>query len=123
MSEVVRVDHAELTAHARTVDEIAGRVAAAGRRGQAVRAGPGAYGRLCSMVPPGLGDLQDALAAGIVAAAEGLYDTGDRLRTTARDYRAADERRAAAFQTADDGRTAVLRDGLTAASWAGRDSP
>ncbi|MEU4624429.1 type VII secretion target [Actinoplanes sp. NPDC023801] len=98
MSELVRVDPAALGAHARTVDEIAGRVATAGRRAQSVRAGPGAYGRLCAMFPPGLGDLQDALAAGVAAAADGLYDTGDRLRATARDYRAADERRAAAFR-------------------------
>jgi hypothetical protein len=104
VSELVRVDHAELTVHARTVDEIAGRVATAGRRSQAVRAGPGAYGRLCAMFPPGLGDLQDALAAGIAAAADGLCDTGDRLRATARDYQAADERRAAAFRVARDPR-------------------
>jgi uncharacterized protein YukE len=104
VSELVRVDHAELTAHARTVGEIAGRVATAGRRAQAVRAGPGAYGRLGSMFPPGLGELQTALTAGIAAAAAGLQDTGDRLRATARDYRAADERRAAAFRAARDER-------------------
>jgi uncharacterized protein YukE len=98
VSELVRVDHAELTAHARTVDEIAARVSTAGRRGQAVRAGPTSYGRICSIVPPGIGELQDALTTGIAAAAEGLHDTGDRLRATALGYRAADERRAAAFR-------------------------
>jgi hypothetical protein len=42
--------------------------------------------------------LQDILVSGISATAESLQDTGSRLRTTAREYEAADRRRGAAFQ-------------------------
>lgn len=108
MSDLVRVDHAELTAHSRTVDEIAGRVAAAARRGRAARAGPAAYGPLCAVFPTELDALQDVLTVRIVAAAEGLYDTGDRLRTTARDYRATDRRHADGFLAAGEGRSTAL---------------
>jgi hypothetical protein len=46
------------------------------------------------MVPVMLNELQDVLVDGIKAAADSLRDTGDRLRTTAQDYAAADERSA-----------------------------
>ncbi|WP_430783172.1 type VII secretion target [Actinoplanes sp. G11-F43] len=98
MTEPLQVRQPELTAHARTVEAVAGQVAVAGAAGRAVRAGPGAYGRLCTLVPTALGALQDVLTAAIDATAAALRDGGAGLRANADGYTAADQRRADAFR-------------------------
>ncbi|GGK86972.1 type VII secretion target [Mangrovihabitans endophyticus] len=103
MADEVAVRHAELLAHAGHVEAVAERVATAARAGAAVRAGGNAYGMLCAMVPAFLNGLQDVLVDGIDSAASSLQDTGTRLRATAGDYGAADERRASAFRQAGGG--------------------
>lgn len=84
----------DLVAHAGHVSAIADRVTAAARAGAAIRPGAEAYGKLCVLVPVMLNALQDTLVDGITAAADSVRDTGDRLRTTAQAYAAADERSA-----------------------------
>ena len=84
----------DLVAHASHVSGIGDQVSTAAQAGAATRAGTGAYGKLCVMVPVMLNALQDVLVDGIKATSESLQDTGDRLRTTAQDYSAADERSA-----------------------------
>jgi hypothetical protein len=96
------VRHAELITHAGHVEEAAGKITTAAAAGSAVRAGGAAYGKLCMMVPVMLNALQDVLIDGINAAAESLRDTGARLRTTATEYEATDQRRATAFESIGD---------------------
>jgi hypothetical protein len=98
-SDQVGVRHAELVTHAGHVENIAGQVSNAASAGSAVRAGNDAYGKLCVMVPVMLNALQSVLIDGINAAAESLHDTGARLRTTAADYQATDQRRADIFKS------------------------
>lgn len=86
-------------AHAGVVTGIGDRIAATARSGQAVRAGPEAYGRLCTIVPAALGVLQDVLTGGIRSAAEAARDTGEQLRGAAGAYESADRRRALAFRS------------------------
>ena len=104
MPDQVRVRHAELIAHAGTVEAIGGRVSTAAAAGAAVRAGSDAYGMLCAMVPVMLNGLQDALVDGIRSAADSLHDTGARLRTAAAEYDTTDRRRADAFNAIRGGR-------------------
>ena len=92
MSDHFGVRQADLLAHAGQVEAIGDRVATAAQAGAAARAGGDAYGKLCVMVPAMLNALQDVLVDGIGAAAESLHDTGSRLRATADDYTAADQR-------------------------------
>ena len=98
MTDQVGVRHPELVTHAGHVEAIGDRVSTAASAGAAVRAGNGAYGKLCVMVPVMLNALQDVLVDGINSAAESLRDTGLRLRTTASDYEATDRRRADVFK-------------------------
>ncbi|MEU4424330.1 type VII secretion target [Actinoplanes sp. NPDC024001] len=95
----VRVRHTDLLAHAGAVEGISDQITAVARAGQAVRAGPEAFGRLCTIVPAALGVLQDLLVGGIRSAAAAMHDTGGRLRATAEAYESADHRRATAFHT------------------------
>ena len=94
MTDHFGVRREDLVAHAGHLSAIGDQVSAAAQAGAATRAGADAYGKLCVMVPVMLNGLQDVLVDGIKAAAESLQDTGDRLRTTAQDYAAADERSA-----------------------------
>jgi hypothetical protein len=94
----VQVRQADLFAHAGRVEAISAHVTTAGQAAAATRAGAAAYGSLCVMVPVALSALEDILVGGISAMAESLQDTGSRLRTTAREYEAADRRRGAVFQ-------------------------
>ena len=77
--------------HAGHVEAVADEVAAAAGAGRVVRAGSGAYGQLCVMVPAMLGVLQDILVDGLDECASSLRDTGARLRTTASEYDASDQ--------------------------------
>jgi hypothetical protein len=97
------VRHAELITHAGHVEDIAEKTKTAAGAGSAVRAGGDAYGQLCMMVPVMLNALQDVLIDGINAAAESLHDAGARLRATATEYEATDQRRATTFKTIGDG--------------------
>lgn len=99
MSDRIGVRPADLTAHAGHIEAIGDRVATARQAGDAVRAGAGAYGQLCVMVPVMLGVLQDVLVEAIGAAAASLDDTGVRLRSAAQAYEATDRRRAVAGDT------------------------
>ena len=92
------VRQAELVTHASNVEALADRVATAAGAGRAVRAGTGAYGQLCGMVPVLLNLLQDILVDAVDGCAESLHDDGARLRTTAADYEASDESSANAFK-------------------------
>ena len=103
MSDRIGVRPADLTAHAGRIEAIGDRVATARQAGDVVRAGAGAYGQLCVMVPVMLGVLQDLLIGGIGAAAGSLHDTGDRLRTAADAYETTDQRRAQVIDTIRDG--------------------
>jgi hypothetical protein len=94
MSDQVGVHPADLIAHAAHIEAIGDQVATARQAGGAVRAGTGAYGQLCVMVPVMLGALQDVLLDGIGAAANSLHDTGSRLREAAGAYEVTDEKRA-----------------------------
>jgi len=98
-SDQVGVRHAELVTHAAHVEQVADQVSTAASAGAAVRAGNDAYGKLCVMVPVMLNALQDVLVAGLSDAAESLRDTGSRLRTTAAEYAATDQRRADTFRS------------------------
>jgi hypothetical protein len=102
MSDQVGVRHAELITHAAHVEAIADRVSTAAQAGATVQAGGDAYGKLCVMVPVMLNALQGVLIDGITAAADSLHDTGGRLRTTAQDYEATDQRRGQAFKALQD---------------------
>jgi Excreted virulence factor EspC, type VII ESX diderm len=95
MTDRFGVRHRELITHAGHVERIGDRVGAAQQAGAAVRAGGHAYGTLCVLVPVALGALQEVLVDGIASAAQALHDTGARLRATAEEYDAADQRRAA----------------------------
>ena len=103
MSDQIGVRPADLTAHAGHIEAIADRMATARQAGDAVRAGAGAYGQLCVMVPVLLGALQDVLVGAISAAADSLHDTGGRLRTAADAYETTDRRRAQVTDTIRDG--------------------
>lgn len=94
VTEQFGVRPADLVAHAGHVEAVGDRVANAGSAGAAVRAGAGAYGQLCSMVPVLLNGLHDVLIDGIGVAAQSLRDTGGRLRTVAGEYEGVDDRRA-----------------------------
>ena len=98
MGEQFGVRAEDLIAHAGQVETVADRVATAAQAGVAARAGGDAYGKLCVMVPVMLNALGDVLVDGIDTAAESLRDTGTRLRATAADYDAADQRRAAVLR-------------------------
>ena len=99
MSDQIGVHPADLIAHAGRMEAIGDQVATARQAGDAVRAGAGAYGQLCVMVPVMLGVLQDLLVDGIGAAADSLHDTGGRLRTAAQAYETTDKRRAQVTDT------------------------
>jgi hypothetical protein len=94
MTDHFGVRREDLVAHAGHLSASGDKVSAAAQAGAATRAGTEAYGKLCVMVPVMLNVLQDVLVDGIKAAADSVRDTGDRLRTTAQDYAAADERSA-----------------------------
>ncbi|GGQ71039.1 type VII secretion target [Couchioplanes azureus] len=94
MPDDLVVRPADLMAHARHVEAVADRVAAARQAGQAVRADAGAYGRLCAMVPVMLGALQDVLVKGVADTADGLLDTGGKVHAVAENYEATDRARA-----------------------------
>jgi hypothetical protein len=97
MFEQMSVRHPDLITHASTVSAIGEQVTTAAQAGRAVRPGPGAYGKLCPMVPAMLGALQDVLVGGIDSAADSLRETSTRLRTTAESYAATDQRQAEMF--------------------------
>jgi hypothetical protein len=94
MTDHFGVRQEDLVAHAGHIGAVGDQVSTAAQAAAATRAGPDAYGKLCVMVPVMLNVLQDVLVDGIRAAADSLHDTGDRLRATAQDYAAADERSA-----------------------------
>jgi hypothetical protein len=90
----VTVQPSALVAHATHVDAVGGAVDTAGQAGAATRPGAEAYGRLCTIVPMLLAQLQSHLVGGIAAAGDSLHDTAARLRTAADGYGASDRRSA-----------------------------
>src|SRR4051794_26213994 len=92
------VRQAELVTHASSVEAVADQVATAAGAGRAVRAGTGAYGELCGMLPVLLNVLQDILVDGLDGCADSLHEGGVDLRATAAGYEASDESSANAFK-------------------------
>jgi hypothetical protein len=86
----VRVNSADLVAHAGQIDGIGDGLTIAQEAGAAVRAGSGAYGQLCQFVPVLLNVLQSQLIEGIAAGAGSAHDTADALRTVAAGYDSSD---------------------------------
>jgi hypothetical protein len=92
----INVSPADLVAHAGAIEGVAAQVETAKQAGDAVQMGAGAYGKLCTIVPMLLNNLQGMVVDGIEAAAQSLHDTGGRLRTAADGYQSADTRSQAA---------------------------
>jgi hypothetical protein len=92
----IQVRPADLLAHAATIEGVASQLETAKRAGDAVQMGGGAYGKLCTIVPVLLNELQGLLIEGIDAAAHSVHDTAARVRTAADRYQSSDERAAAA---------------------------
>ncbi|GAA0485878.1 hypothetical protein Ade02nite_09490 [Paractinoplanes deccanensis] len=90
MSGEFSVRPADLVAHGGHVEGVAAQVGEAAAAGRAVRAGAGAYGQLCAMVPAMLDVLQGDLVDGVADSAEALRDTAAKLRATAEHYDATD---------------------------------
>jgi hypothetical protein len=93
-SDAVEVRPSGLVGHAAHVDAVGSAVDSAAQAGAATRPGPEAYGRLCTIVPVLLGQLQSYVVDGITAAGDSLHDTAVRLRTAADGYGASDQRSA-----------------------------
>ncbi|WP_306215788.1 type VII secretion target [Actinoplanes sp. RD1] len=86
MTDRFEVRPADLLAHAGHIGTVAAGVEQAQAAGGAVRAGSGAYGQLCAMVPAMLNVLQGELIDGIADSAASLRDMGDQVRLAARQY-------------------------------------
>ncbi|HEY6595299.1 MAG TPA: type VII secretion target [Asanoa sp.] len=96
----VTVRPSALVAHATHVDAVGSAVDSAGQAGAATRPGAEAYGRLCTIVPMLLGQLQSHVVGGIAAAGDSLRDTAGRLRTAADGYGGSDQRSASTVSRA-----------------------
>jgi hypothetical protein len=81
----------DLVAHAAHVESLAGDVDAAVRAGNTVRLDPGAYGQLCTFLPPMMDGLQGVLVDCMADTARSLRDTGERLRGGASAIRSTSE--------------------------------
>jgi hypothetical protein len=92
----IQVRPADLLAHAATIEGIGGQLETAKRAGDAVQLGAAAYGKLCTIVPVLLNELQQLLIDGIDTAAHSVHDTGARVRAAADAYQSSDEQAAAA---------------------------
>ena len=89
--EGFRVAPETLTNHAARMQQVADSVSTAKGAGNAVQMGFGAYGQLCTIVPMIITVLQGFLIAGIDDAIESLKHTSEQLKSTADEYRRADE--------------------------------
>ncbi|RIV41539.1 type VII secretion target [Micromonospora radicis] len=88
----IRVDPDDLTGHATRLDRHADTLDTARRAGEHVRLDTGAYGQLCAIMPVLLDTLQGVLVEGVGTAADSVRDTAGRVRGSAEDYRAVDQR-------------------------------
>ncbi len=87
----VAVRPSELVTHASNVESVAADVDTAIRAGDTVRLDAGAYGKLCTIVPPLVDALQSAVVDGMSEAVWSLRDTGLRLRLAASEYQSTDD--------------------------------
>jgi hypothetical protein len=92
--DAVTVRPVDLVTHASHVDSVGSEVDTAASAGASTAPGPWAYGRLCTIVPALLGQLQSSVVSGISAAGSSLHDTAGRLRTAASGYSGSDARSA-----------------------------
>ena len=95
MSPGFSVDLDELGAHAAYVDDVAARTAGVADVAQPL--GRGAYGVVGQPFAIAAGHTAQACSAGIASLAALVRDFGDRLRSSAEGYRAADEAIAGTF--------------------------
>ncbi len=96
-SDRVTVRPEDLVSHAGHVEAVASEVEIALDAARATRPTPDAYGRLCTIVPMLLDELQGMVVDGIDTAVRSLRDTADRVRSVAEAYQATDEHNAAAL--------------------------
>ncbi|SNY74057.1 type VII secretion target [Paractinoplanes atraurantiacus] len=97
MSDRFSVITQDLAAHAGAVDAVGDGVQEAGGAGRSVRAGGDAYGKICNFLPPLMAVLQETLIQGIADSADDLRDTARKLRATAEHYNSTDARNADAI--------------------------
>jgi len=76
--------------HAAGIEALASDVARAKQAGDTVRVDNEAYGRLCTIVPTLINNLQDMVLDAIGTADTSLQDTAQRLRTVAQSYLTSD---------------------------------
>lgn len=88
----------DLVSHASHVDSVAGDVDAAVRAADTVRLDAGAYGQLCTFLPPVMDALQAMMIDGMTEAVASLRDTGDRLRGTASGIRSTSQQSATSLR-------------------------
>ncbi|SNY54897.1 type VII secretion target [Paractinoplanes atraurantiacus] len=93
---------AAIIEHAGIVDEVAAQVGQGRSAASVVHMGRDAYGFLCKMIPALLEEVQDSTISALPEAADSLERSADDLRTTARNYSAADDRTATAFRSGPD---------------------
>jgi hypothetical protein len=86
----VRVNSADLRAHAVQMDGVGDGLTTAQQAGAAARTDAGAYGQLCQLVPALLNVLQGQVIDGIAIAASSVQDTADALRSVAVGYDSSD---------------------------------
>lgn len=89
------IDHEDLRAHARVVDDVGHGVAEAASAAATVNVSGGAFGIMCGFLPPILNGYIPQNQAAIAAAAGNLSSTAEAVRAMADDYRDTDEQIAA----------------------------
>ena len=104
MTQPAQVTPDELRRHARNLDTVAGELDTARQAGDVTRPGIDAYGKLCTMVPVLLSQLQAPLVEAIGAAAQSVRETADALIGTASDYEFTDQTAAEMVRDSGGGR-------------------
>jgi len=93
----ITVYHQDLLDHAERLDDIASVIADARDAANTTTPTPDAYGRLCTMVPIMIEELQSMIIEGVDAAIASVRDTADRLRRSAMSYSDTDQNNADAL--------------------------
>lgn len=81
---------ADLSAHAASLDSVAGRVTTAAQAASGIVTDTSAYGILCQFMPPILNIWGAGVAQGIADASTSLTNSASAVRASAESYRAAD---------------------------------
>ena len=96
------VDHEDLRAHARGVDEVAHSVSQAAATAAGVNLSGGAFGVLCGFLPPVLNTFAATSPSAIESAGNNLTYVAEAVRAMADDYRDSDEQIAARLRALGD---------------------